>query len=414
MSLKSRLAAPLLLLCNILPHWLEQSVSQSAVPRSPRGILRVRDGFMRELGVVIRTCGFGLLLLTGAAAFAAQVNVTCTNTNADAVKLNTAIENSRSGDRIQIHGTCLLNATVVLLGDRTYEGDSRTGSILRQASGSNLLALVASDSWNSDWTYTGDPIRIAQLTLDGNSSANSATNALVIRSWLTVIEDLQVENAPADGIQITSLSKNGVALQGSQVNGHISNVFVTNSGATGIHVVDPGNSVTDWSLLDSWVANSGQSAIFMDNAAGWTVRGNHVYGVQQHAIFANSCWATSIDSNYIEDFGDSGGSKTWYGIACTLGGGAASVISGNKVFMFSKEPPSGDFVFMGVPQVNYGTGVINVVGNTILGANGQHDTGLSYLLSGGTGLEVLSSNNNVRDVHIARSIGAGVKLVDGY
>jgi hypothetical protein len=374
----------------------------------------MRDKSMRKLGVAIRTCCFGLLLITRAGAFAGQVNVTCTNTTADAVKLNTAIENSHSGDRIQIHGTCLLNATIVLLGDRTYEGDSRTGTILRQASGSNLPALVASDSRNDDWTYTGDPIRIAQVTLDGNSSANSATNALVIRSWLTVIEDIQVENAPADGVQITSLSKNGVGLQGSEVNGHISNVFVTNSGSVGIHVVDPGNSVTDWSLLDSWVAYSGQSAIYMDNAAGWTVRGNHVYGIQQHAIFANSCWATSIDENYIEDFGGSGGSNTWYGIACTVGGGAASVISGNKVFMFTKEPPSGDFVFIGVPRVNYGTGVMNVVGNTILGAKGRHDTGLSYLLNGGTGLEVLSSNNNVRDVHTARSVGAGVKLVDGY
>jgi hypothetical protein len=123
---------------------------------------------MRNLGVVIRTCCFGPLLLIGAAAFAAQVNVTCINTSADAVKLNTAIENSRSGDRIQIHGTCLLNATIVLLGDRTYEGDSRTGTILRQAGGANLPALLASDSWSDDWTYTGDPIRIAQLTLDGN------------------------------------------------------------------------------------------------------------------------------------------------------------------------------------------------------------------------------------------------------
>jgi Right handed beta helix region len=371
---------------------------------------------MREPDVAIRTCCSGLLLMMvmGASAFAAQVNVTCANATADAVKLNTAIASSRSGDRIQIHGTCLLNATVVLLGDRSYEGDSRTGTILRQASGANLPALVASDSWNDDWTYTGDPIRIAQLTLDGNRSANSATNALVIRSWLTVLEDLQVENAPGDGIEITSLSKNGVGLQSSQVNGHISNVFVTNSGFVGIHVVDPGNSVTDWSLLDSWVANSGQSAIYLDNSAGWTVRGNHVYGVQQHAIFANGCWATSIDQNYIEDFGGSGGSNTWYGIACTVGGGAASVISGNRVFMFTTEPTSGEFVFIGVPQVNYGAGVINVVGNTILGANGRHDTGLSYLLSGGTGLEVLSSNNNVRNAHTARSVGAGVKLVDGY
>jgi hypothetical protein len=408
-------AVPLLLLRSVFPLWLKQSIARSAARSCYLGVnCELGKEFMRKLWIALRTCCFGLPLITSAAAFAAQVNVTCTNTTADAVKLNTAIENSHSGDRIQIHGSCLLNATIVLLGDRTYEGDSRTGTILRQAGGSNLPALVASDSWNDDWTYTGDPVRIAQVTLDGNSSANSGTNALVIRSWLTVIEDIQVENAPADGIQITSLSKNGVGLQGSEVNGHISNVFVTNSGSVGIHVVDPGNSVTDWSLLDSWVAYSGQSAIYMDNAAGWTVRGNHVYGIQQHAIFANSCWATSIDENYIEDFGGSGGSNTWYGIACTVGGGAASVISGNKVFMFTKEPPTGEFVFIGVPQVNYGTGLINVVGNTILGANGRHDTGLSYLVNGGTGLDVLSTNNNVQAVHTPRSVGAGVKLVDGY
>ncbi|MGA3091941.1 MAG: right-handed parallel beta-helix repeat-containing protein [Terriglobales bacterium] len=414
MSTKLHFAAPLLTVCNFLPPWPKQPAAQSAAPRPPRGKLRMSRGFMRQLGVAVRTCCSGLFLLTGVAAFAAQVNVICANTSGDAVKLNTAIENSHSGDRIQIHGICQLNASIILLGARTYAGDSRTGTILRQASGANLPALLASDSWNEDWTYTGDPVRVADLTLDGNSAANSTTNALVIRSWLTVIEDIQVENAPADGIQITSLSKNGVALQGSQVNGHISNVFVTNSGSVGIHVVDPGNSVTDWSLLDSWVAYSGQSAIYMDNAAGWTVRGNHVYGIQQHAIFANSCWATSIDENYIEDFGGSGGSNTWYGIACTVGGGAASGINGNKVFMFAKEPANGDYVFIGVPQVNYGAGIINVVGNTILGANGRHDTGLSYLLNGGTDLKVLSSNNNVQGVHTARSVGAGVKLVDGY
>ena len=347
-------------------------------------------------------------------AFAAQVNVTCSNTTGDAARLNSAIANSHSGDHIQIHGQCLLDATIVLLGDRSYEGDSRTGTVLHQASGANLAALVASDSWSNDWAYTGDPIRIAQLTLDGNRSANTGTNALVIRSWLTVIEDLQVENAPADGIQITNLSKNGVALQTSQVNGHISNVFVTNSGGTGVHVVDTGNSVTDWSLLDSWVATSGQSAIYMDNAAGWTVRGNHVYGIQQHAIFANSCWATAIDGNYIEDFGGAGGNNTWYGIACTVGGGATTVINANKVFMFTKEPPSGDFVFIGIPQVNYGTGMVNVIGNTVLGATGQHDIGLFYQINGGAGLEVLSSNNEVQAVRTPRSVGEGVKLTTGY
>jgi hypothetical protein len=73
-----------------------------------------------------------------------------------------------------------------------------------------------------------------------------------------------------------------------------------------------------------------------------------------------------------------------------LGGAAVSVINGNKVFMFTKEPPPGDFVFIGVAQVSYGTGL-----------NG--DTGLD---------EVLSSNDNVRAVQAARWVGTGSKLMD--
>lgn len=359
------------------------------------------------------TLYLGVFLFTGA-AFAAQVDVTCTGKTSDTSALNTAIASSNAGDQVRIHGSCLINQTIVLLGDRSYLGDSRTGTVIRQANGSNLPAMLASDSWNADTTYTGGPIRIADLTLDGNSRSNSGTNALVTRSWLTVIEELQVENAPSDGIQITNLSKNGVALTTTQVNGRISNCFVTNSGGTGIHIVDTGNSVTDWDLLDSWVAYSGQSAIYMDNAAGWKIRGNHVYGVQQHALFANACFATSIDSNYIEDFGGAGGDNTWYGIACTVQGGVASVISGNRVFMLEKEAASGRFVYIGVPQVNYGTGELNVVGNTIRGAGHRADTGLDYQLNGGKGLEILSSNNNVQSVHTARIVGAGVRLVDGF
>jgi len=44
MSVKLHLAAPLLLLCNVLPLWLKQSVAQNAASRSPRGKLRMRGG----------------------------------------------------------------------------------------------------------------------------------------------------------------------------------------------------------------------------------------------------------------------------------------------------------------------------------------------------------------------------------
>jgi hypothetical protein len=365
--------------------------------------------------VFLLLAGLSLFALFTNAANAAVINVNCKNNVQDTTTLSNAIYGSKNGDAIDIHGQCLVNRTIVLLGNRSYIGDSRTGTVIRQADGSNLPALLASDSWAQDSPYTGTPIRIADLTLDGNNSANTTTNDLVIRSWFTVIENLLVENAPADGIQVTNLSKNNVKLKTSQVNGRISNCLVANSAGDGIHVVDTGNSVTDWDLLDSWVASSGKSAIYMDNAAGWKVIGNHLYGVPEMGIFANACFATAIQNNYIEEFGTSGGvGNTWYGIACTVQGGAASVIADNKVFQLNGEPSTGSFIYIGVPQVNYKKGEINVVDNVIRGASGKSDIGLSYQLGGGEGLRVLSHNNNIQQAGTPRVVGRGVTLEDGY
>lgn len=348
---------------------------------------------------------------------AAVVDVTCKNATADTSALNTAISGSNVGDQIAIHGTCLINGIIVLDGDRSYVGDSRTGTVIQQAPGSNLPAMLASDSWMSGYqypAYTGDPIRIAHLTLDGNSAANSGTTALVIRSWMTVVEDLYIENAPVDGIQVTSVSQGNVSLTNSEVNGRISNVFITGSGANGVHIVDPVNSVTDWDLLDSWIASSGQSAIMMDNAAGWKIRGNHVYGNPANGIFANRCWQTAIDGNLIEDFGHLGGAgNTYYGIGCTVNGGPGSVISNNKVNQESPhggDAPTGTLVYIGVQNVNYGTGAVNVVDNIIIGASGANTTGISLNAGNGNSLQAMVNSNNIQSVATAEKVGNGVTL----
>jgi len=349
-------------------------------------------------------------------AAAGEVHVICENAAGDATKLNNAIRESKPSDVIRIHGTCLIRETVVLLGNRSYIGDSRTGTVLRQADGANLPALVASDSWNNNAASTGSPVRIAHLTLDGNRANNTNTSNLVIRSWLTVIEDVVSRNAPVDGIRLTNLGRDGkTGLKTTQVNGRISNCFIDRSGANGIRVLDTGNAVTDWDLLDCWIAGSGESAIQLDNAAGWKAVGNHVYGVQRHGIYAHRCWGSTIADNYVEDFGAAGGEgNTWYGVACTVQGGAASVIRDNKVFRFGARGKTGSFVYIGVPQVNSGTGVLNVVNNVIRGAGTERDTGLSYEVGKGDALQVVSANNNVHSVGRPRVSGAKVTLANSY
>lgn len=97
--------------------------------------------------------------------------------------------------------------------------------------------------------------------------------------------------------------------------------------------------------------------------------------------------------NYIEDFGKNAThcanpttvlNTTYYGIRCTVQGGAASVIRHNKIFQFGSEKPGAyrsgaRFVFIGVDKVNYGTGQMSVVGNTLRKDNGTAaDIGLAY------------------------------------
>jgi hypothetical protein len=358
-----------------------------------------------------------ILISAMSVARAANIDVTCgADASNDAATLNNTISASGTGDAIRVRGTCIVNATIVLFGNRSYLGDSRSGTIIQQAPGANLAAMVASDSWVNNATTTGNPIRIAHMTLDASKATNTtaSTHAVVIRSWLSAIEDLVVENARGDGIRVSNPSANNTMLANTQVNGRIIHCYVTGFHGIGIHVVDSGNSVTDWDLLENQVSGGGgQSTIYLDDAAGWRIAGNHLYAVQQHAIHASRCFGTSIESNYIENFGGAGGSSnTYYGIACTLQGSVASVIAGNKVFMFNGEPSAGSLIFIGVPTVNYGPGEVTVTDNAIYGQGGPPETGLSYKLGGGSSLNVLS-NNNVQHVGSARYVGSGVTIVTG-
>jgi hypothetical protein len=261
--------------------------------------------------------------------------------------------------------------------------------------------MLASDTYLDNATFTGAPFTVRSLTLDGNRAANpTARDALVVRSWQTVVEDIEVVNSARHGIRVTSLSANGTALTNTQVNGRVSGNHVSDAGGRGVFIEDPGNSVTDWQLYDNWIADSGSDAIAMDNAAGWVVRGNHVYGVGGIGLRADRMFGTTIADNYIEDFSVAG-------LRVSLQGDASSAISGNKIFQFSGATAS-QFL---ETRVNYGTGNLSIVGNAIRG-NGS-GVGLDLQKGSGTALVVTSTGNEVTNVTTSRRIGTGVTVTAG-
>ncbi|MEV8638885.1 right-handed parallel beta-helix repeat-containing protein [Streptosporangium sp. NPDC051023] len=376
-------------------------------------------------------------------ASAARVDATCANGADDARTIQAAIDSSKEGDEIVFKGPCLINATITLLDRRTYRGDSKAGALIKQADGANLPAMLASESWVGDQPYSSDTVRVERLTLDGNRDNNTGTVGLMLRSWNSRIYDVDIFGAPSDGIRLSNPSKNGTLLRNTMVNSVISDVYIEASGGAGIKVVDPGNSITDWTLQRSWIAFSGTSAIESDNAAGWVMSDLHLYGVPKHAIDAHRCFGTSMQNNYIEDFGGEGAAgQTYFGIRCDLQGEANSTITGNRIHNFvppaaeqaaarrahplgtaplerhrsftTALPADSKYVYLALDGVNYGGGHASVTGNTVLGHGTKQETGLLYSKADGNSMSIASTGNLVDNVGVPRAVGRGVRVTRGY
>lgn len=340
---------------------------------------------------------------TVAAALPAEprtVAVECADSVSDDDRINAAISASPVGAEIVIAGRCSIDGVLRLLGDRSYRGTSRTGTVIRQADGANLPSMVASDSYLDDTDSSGAPVTLRSLTLEGNREANPrAGDGLVLRSWASVVEDVVVLGAARHGIRLTNPSANGTTLRNTQVNGRISANHVVESGGSGIRVEDPGNAITDWQLTDNWIAGAGGAAINLDNTAGWYVERNHVYDAPAGAIAAERLFGSSVSNNYVEDFAS-------FGIRTSVQGEAASTIGLNRVV-----GPSGSVTAFVSVRVNYGAAAVTVTDNVIRGEGGG--TGLDYQSGAGTTAVVVSTGNLVTGVATPRRATTGVTVTAG-
>ena len=348
------------------------------------------------------------LLVPGSAEAAEQqftpkreLVVACKNNVRDSAVIARTLQRSAEGDEIVFDGTCLVSQTIPLLENRQYRGRSRTGTVIQQADGANLDAIFASDSYLDNSPTTGLSTALRSMTIKANSENNpGAHDAVVLRSWQTVLEDVQISDAARHGVRVTNLSANGTPLENTQVNGRLAQLQINRSGGNGIFVEDTGNSVTDWQLQDSYIASTGDAGIRMENAAGWIIRGNHIYGVEGGpALWAERLYGSSISDNYIEDF-------VGTGILGTVQGGSATTITNNRIFQDDGE--AGTFLHV---AGNYGDAKVAVTGNTIRGEGAG--IGLDYQKGNADSLEVASTGNLVTEVTTQRQVGEGVTVTEG-
>jgi len=336
------------------------------------------------------------------------VSVTCSDRTSDAATLQMAVNSSPPGAAINIQGgTCLLTKGIELPGDRTYTGAGTAATTLVQDAG--LPYVLASAAYTGNSTTTGDPVTIRDLTVSCDGSGS--TDGIIIMNWHADVEHVDVNGCGGSGIVDTNTAANGEAITNTSVNSRFDNNFISNSGQYGFDVRDSASAVTDGFLDDNQVESSAKDAIHLDDAVGWDISGNHVYGDSQDAIYASPLYGTTISNNYIEDFGDKQRSGTWYGIVGTAQGDVGSTIFNNKVFNDNGETAGATYVYLAVTQANYRTGYLSVTGNVIVGVR-PGDIGCSF--DGGQNkLVIASSGNEVANVGTARRIGSGVTLTSG-
>jgi parallel beta-helix repeat protein len=326
-------------------------------------------------------------------AYVTQVN--CGDSAADAGVLQQAIDSSKLGSVIQIGGTCLLNRGITLLPNRTYTGDSRTGTVLRQ--NASMPYVLASAAYVDNSATTGSPLTIQQLSIACNG--RGSTDGIIIMNWQADVQEVDVSSCGGAGIVDTSQTPNGATIGNTSVNSRFADNFISGSGGNGFEVIDHNNSVTDGYLLDNRIADSGGDAIMLENAAGWTISGNHLYNDKDSGIVANRLYGTDISGNYIEDFAAKQPAGLWYGISGTVQSGNGSTIYDNRVFNDLGETGLAAHVYIGITGVNSGTGYVAATGNVIRGAS-QRDVALSFTATLGN-LIVATAGNVITDVGTA-------------
>lgn len=315
------------------------------------------------------------------------VTATCTDKTSDAAGLQQAINSSSPGAVIRIRGVCLLTRGIVFLSNRTYTGYNTTGTVLKQDG--DMSYVMASQSYADNSSSTGGPVAIRDLTVECNGSGS--TNGIVVLNWQSDVEEVDVHGCGGSGIVDTNTTASGKSIRNASPNSRFDNNFITNSGRYGFEIDDSGNSVTDGFLDDNIIGHSGLDGIHIDNAAGWDISGNHLYGNASNGINVGRLYGTTISNNYIEDFGRRQSSGTWSGITATVQGRVGSTIFNNKIFNHNGESPGAKYIYLHITGTNYGIGYLSVTGNVIVGDRSS-DVGLAF--DGGSNKLIVASSGN--------------------
>lgn len=262
----------------------------------------------------------------------------------DTTALNACIAAAATGSTIFFPpGTYVISAPIVMKDGCRYLGAGRSTSAasrILQKNSANITGpngrtgLFVSAAFANDAATCSQPVQIEGLAFDGNKDNNGSSNAsgVLLNGYWSKITDCYFVNHRYAGVLLTDYTNDGTYVSNSCSENRLTDLKIVGCLSSGIEQESGnGNSNLDGFITDCYITEVGDG-IYMSKAAGWSIRRNHIYGVQFSGIHLGKCYATSVTESYIEDFGSENTANGYYkGIDLEILAGWPSFITNNFV-----------------------------------------------------------------------------------
>src|SRR5258708_9593976 len=160
-------------------------------------------------------------------------------------------------------GTYNVSKTLELRPGTTYRGSNPQSSVIRQADGANLVAVLADQNFLQNRRQTTSGVQIEDLGIDGNAGPadrphNRSGHGLVLMTDRCLVRHVIVSNTPQAGIVLTDQNASRTVVGNNAVENRIEDCTIIQPGSYGVWIVDTRSSgrQTDGYLLNNIVNHS--------------------------------------------------------------------------------------------------------------------------------------------------------------
>ena len=317
----------------------------------------------------------------------------------DGASLRAIVAAASAGSMIVLGGgTFVIDEPLVVGSGVSIVGAGMYGTIIKAADGSDMDGVIVAEEWSAGNDSSDAPLTIRDLCIDANRANNAGLgHGIILQSYWSTIENVAVRNCDGSGILVTAEESDSSEITNTLVETHISRCQIRDVTGHGIWVRDDSpstQSVTDGRIESCDIQNISGNGINIDSAAGWKVRGNHLYSVAKTAIHLNRPWHTTVSDNYSESWGTSTDDGTYAFINADAAIGPVAII-GNHAYNTGTIDSGTTLRGILITGSTSVTTTAVVTGNVLIGKTAATATnGLRVATSGASAVVVLVEHTN--------------------